>query len=221
MNTGFTLRPATEADLPFLVEAIVAAEKSGTERLSYCTLFGLGEPELRTMLAAMLEEDLPGQELCISGFLLAERDGEPAGAANGWVEGTGSRASAIVKANLLAHFVGRERISAAAPRLALIEPLVVAREPGALQIESVYVAPGFRRQGVCEHIVAALEQRALAAPKPPAKGQIIVAAANEGALRVYRRCGYAEALRRGTADPAVAALLPATERVLLERRFAG
>lgn len=220
MSDSFTLRPATEADLPFLVEAIVAAEKSGTDRLSYCTLFGLTEPEVRAMLAEILAEDLPGQELCISGFMVAERDGEPAGTACGWVEGSAARGSAIVKANLLAHFVGRERIAAAAPRLAQIAPLVVPRTPGALQIESVYVSPAFRRLGVCERIVAGIEQRALASPEPPARGQIIVAAGNEGALRVYRRCGYAETLRRSSDDPAVSALLPATARVLLERRFA-
>ena len=35
-----TYKRATEQDIDFIIEAIVAAEKSGTKRLSYATMFG-------------------------------------------------------------------------------------------------------------------------------------------------------------------------------------
>ncbi len=41
--SDFIIRPATIADAPFLAETIIEAEKSGTDKLSYTTIFGLSE----------------------------------------------------------------------------------------------------------------------------------------------------------------------------------
>jgi hypothetical protein len=40
MSTSLLFRQAKASDIPFLVEAIIAAEKSGTDRLSYATIYG-------------------------------------------------------------------------------------------------------------------------------------------------------------------------------------
>ena len=215
--TRTRVRRATLADIPFLVECIIAAEKSGTDRLSYCTLFGLPEAEFRGMLVEMLEEDVPGQELCVSGFLLAERDGQPAGAICGWVEGTGAKASALVKGSLLMHFMGRERITAASPRLKLMEGLSLARTPGALQLESVYVDARHRGQGLCARLLD--EHQALARRDHPAvqAAQIILAKGNGAALAAYEKAGFAIAAERSSPAPQVLALLPSATRVLMDK----
>ena len=80
------------------------------------------------MLREVLAEDITGQELCVSGFLVAEMSGQLAGAVCSWVEGTKGKASTIIKGNVLLHFLGRERIAAAAAKLKLMEELTLAYE---------------------------------------------------------------------------------------------
>ena len=40
---NLNLRPATINDAPFLAQTIIEAEKSGTDKLSYSTIFGFSE----------------------------------------------------------------------------------------------------------------------------------------------------------------------------------
>ncbi|MBK6839524.1 MAG: hypothetical protein IPG90_15760 [Bacteroidetes bacterium] len=60
----------------FLIETIVAAEKSGTDVFSYSKIFELPESEIRKILADILAEDATGQELCYSDYLMAEYEEE-------------------------------------------------------------------------------------------------------------------------------------------------
>ena len=71
MKTNISIRKATEKDIPFLIETIIAAEKSGTETIAYCSIFSLGKEEFTELLKNILEEDIQGQELCVSDFLIA------------------------------------------------------------------------------------------------------------------------------------------------------
>ena len=48
MNT-LNIRRATINDIPFITKSIIEAEKSGTEVLSYSTLFGLNNNEINTV----------------------------------------------------------------------------------------------------------------------------------------------------------------------------
>ena len=43
----FIIRPASSNDIPFLVDTIIEAEKSGTSILTYNTIFGLTEIEVK------------------------------------------------------------------------------------------------------------------------------------------------------------------------------
>ena len=65
------IRQAGAEDIDFLIEAIIEAEKSGSEMISYCGIFGLSQAELIELMRKMLAEDLEGQQLCISGFAIA------------------------------------------------------------------------------------------------------------------------------------------------------
>ena len=76
----FILRPATIYDAPFLAETIIEAEKSGTDKLSYSTIFGLTEDEVHKYLIDILEEEIDGCELSISSFTIAESKGKVAAA---------------------------------------------------------------------------------------------------------------------------------------------
>ena len=71
-HNPLVFRKAEEKDIPFLIETIVAAEKSGTDVFSYSKIFELPELEIRKILADILAEDVTGQELCYSDYLMAE-----------------------------------------------------------------------------------------------------------------------------------------------------
>lgn len=217
MDRCIEVRKAADADIPFLVEAIIAAEKSGTDKLSYCTIFKLEESELRTLLSELLSEDITGQELCVSGFLVAEIDGQLAGAVCSWVEGAEGKPSAILKGNVLLHFFGRERITAAAATLKLMEELSLERTPGALQLESVYVPRQHRGRGICGRLLTAHEQIARAEYPSVSKAQILLAKTNDSAYKAYEKSGFSITDEQESHDPRVLELLPASCRILMEK----
>ena len=78
------IRKANTADIPFLVKAIAAAEKSNTNKLSYATLFGITDAEAMLYIKQMLEEDISGCELSVDSFRVIEVNSIVAGAFAGW-----------------------------------------------------------------------------------------------------------------------------------------
>ena len=217
VGDAIRIRRASAADVPFLVEAICEAEKAGTDRLSYCGIFDLEETAFRKILESMLLEDLEGQEVCISGFLVAEIADVAIGACCGWVEGVGGVSSAILKANLLLHAIDRERMRAAQQHFKKLEELFIARESGAIQIESVYVRAAGRGRGVAGQLI----ERHLAELWPistAGKAQVILTATNLAARAAYARVGFAPVTERWSSDESLLALVPALGKLLMERR---
>jgi GNAT superfamily N-acetyltransferase len=207
----------TIADLDFVTTAIVAAERSGTSYTLYERLFELTPDELVDTLRSMLREDIPGSELCCESFVLALVDGIPVGCIAAWIEAEDGPASHIVRANLISHTLGQERWMAARHRLELVAEIDLPREPGALQIEAVYVTEAHRGKGIPGQLI----QRALAetrAQKPHVrKAQILSVPGNERSFRAFSRAGFAVAQRTHSDAPAVAALLPGAGRILWEK----
>jgi ribosomal protein S18 acetylase RimI-like enzyme len=216
MAEPLAIRRATADDIPFLVEAIREAEKAGTATLSYCRIFGLELSELEAALRAMLREDLTGQELCISGFLLAEDHHQPAAACCAWVEEADGISSSLLKANLLLQYLDRERILAAKPAFEQLAALTISRLPGAIQIESVYVRESHRGRGLAGKLIDRhIEQ--LAASAPERKAQVILTASNHNAIAAYTRAGFVRAAERHSEDESLLALVPSLGKLLLER----
>lgn len=214
------VRSARTSDVAFLVDAVIAAEKSGTDKLSFSTLFDLTEAETRETLSRILAEDIAGQELALSGFMISEVDGRPVAAMSSWLEGATGRPSGVIKANLLLHFVGRERFVAAASRLAKVNLIALHRTPGALQLDCVYVAPGFRGAGLVGLLADAHIDRAQRFGPRVSQAQIVLMGGNEGALRAYLKAGFAVTEERSASDPELARLLPSSTRVLMTRTLA-
>jgi len=211
------VRRATAADRDFLIEAIIESERGSASCVSYCEIFSLDETALRTLFASILSEDFEGQELCISGFLIAEADGAYAGAACGWLEGEAGMPSTLIKANLLGHFLDAARLQEARRYFARLEALAITREKGAAQLESIYVRATHRGRGVMGRILgehlAQIQQRAPAT----SKAQIILVDANASARRAYEKLGFRVALQRRTDDPMLLPFVPGGIKILMER----
>ena len=106
-ESKYIFRKATVDDVGFLVDVIVNAEKSGTDKFGLANLFGISEQEARNIISELLEEEIDGCEFSISSFVVAEYDGVPVSAFAGWIEGENEddMPSGLLKSNLLAYYL--------------------------------------------------------------------------------------------------------------------
>ena len=209
-------RRATETDIDFVVQAIIEAEKSGTDRLSYATMFRLGEPEVEEILRNCVMEDIPGQELCLSGFMVALIDGVRSGAVCSWIEGADDIPSSILKANILFHFLDSDRLLNAAENNLLLEQINIPRETGALQIEAVYVSDKFRGLGIASKLILKQIEETIGNGHNVTKIQIQLAATNRAALHSYERLGFKTTVSRKCSDARILKLLPSDTKIMME-----
>jgi hypothetical protein len=135
-----TIRQANIKDVPFLVDTIIEAEKSGTDILTYSTIFGLSEEESRKYIADMLFEDVNGCELSISSYLVAEKNSKIIAALSAWIEGSEGVPAFILKGNLLNFILPRKCIERAAQIHEIISDLNIDYIPGTIQIGGGYVS---------------------------------------------------------------------------------
>lgn len=210
--------PATSEDIPFLVEAIVSAEKSGTDRFGLANLCGLSEEEMSPLIAAMLNEEVDGCEYSVSSFLVARSEERAVAAVAGWVEGRPDEVpSMVLKANLIAFTFPKRALEALRSRSTALTELQMPRERGALQIEFVHTAPGFRGGGVANGIILDHLQRASGPDGVTPKAQVQLFSNNRPAKALYEKLGFITAMTRTSHDEDLARLLPFTERLLMER----
>ncbi len=212
-----TLRRATSDDVTFLTAAVINAEKSGSETVSYCNLFAISESAVRDLLGQILAEEIRGQELYIPNFLVAEVDGRPAATVSGWVEQETGKPSSLIKSTLFMYFLGAEVMTNAASRLKLIGEVNIPREANALQIECVYTAEPFRGRGLAQQLIH--EHIRVNREKAPhtQKAQVILLKNNAPALKAYEHAGFAITTERRSTDPAILDLLPCDTKILMER----
>lgn len=211
------IRKATAKDLDFLVDAVINAEKSGTNILSYSTIFGLDELEVRTVLSAMIAENEGYCELSIDSFLVAEIDGELAGAIAGWMEGEDEIPSAIVKANLLFAFMPESALTNLRQVASLLDEVHISRKEGALQLESIYTVEKFRGQKIAQQIIE--KHIELAKQKNPDlnMAQIILSDVNESALNAYKNADFELTLHKRSENPFICYILPSSGNYCMEK----
>ena len=214
--SDYVVRRATPTDVDFLVEAAIQADMSGGSRSTYSTLFDLSPEAVESTLREVLLTDVEGQELCISGAMVAEAAGRPAAAVTAWIEGHDETPSTIAKASVLFAVLGGERAQAARPRLAALSQLAIPRALGAIQLESIYVRPDHRGRGLVSRLVEA-HLADLGARAPAKVAQIMLAGNNERARGAYAKLGFALKSERTSDDPEVGRLLPDNTRILMER----
>lgn len=215
----FVIRPAGLEDTDFLVEVIVQAEKSGTDKLGLATLFGLREEEVRKYLRQMLEEETEGCEFSVSSFIVAEADHIPVAAVGGWIEGQSEDGmpSALLKSNLLGYILPPENLNYIRRFSELIRDIQINRETGAYQIEYVYVVPEFRGSGLTEQLLEAHLWKGCLENKDLRKMQVQAFANNPGAVRVYEKAGFAVKKEYRVKDKVVLNYLPGDVKLLLEK----
>ena len=142
------IRSATIDDISFLVETIIEAEKSGTDRLSYSTVFGLSNKDTHKYLNDMLKEEIDGCELSVSSFYVVESGGKVVAALSAWIEGIEDISSALIKGNLLNYVLPRKCIDRAIDLNYIVRELHVDYIPMTVQIGACYVVKEYRGFGL-------------------------------------------------------------------------
>lgn len=216
MSRNIKIHRATADDKDFIIESILAAEKSGTDLLSYCAIFNLTEKEFTHILGQILDEDLTGQELCFSGFLIAQVNGMNAAAICSWAEGD-EGASSLIKANTLMYFIGKEKFMAAMPALKLLEQVNIERTAGAIQLESVYTKTEFRGLGLSKLLIDAHIAEHKARNPGINKAQIILMNTNVSAIKAYEKAGFHVVQQKNTSDNSILKFLPGNSKLLMEK----
>jgi ribosomal protein S18 acetylase RimI-like enzyme len=210
------LRKALPSDTDFIVEAIIESEKSGTDKFSYCTLFGLATEEVSEIIKEILTEDIQGQKFCLEQFIIATVNDEPAGACSSWIEGGTGSSSSYLQGQILLAFFPRENVADARDRLEMAKDLTIEREYNALQIESVYVKPNFRGLGIAGKIIVEHIQNALKGNPDLKKTQIVVAKTNDSAVKSYTKLGFEVVEERHCGNKDILNFLPADTLVVME-----
>ena len=144
-----TYRNANINDISIIVDAIIEAEKSGTNRLSYTAIFGLTENEVRKYLKEMLLEEIDGcGELSISSYMIAEKDKKSVAAACAWIEGKEGVPTQVLKGNLLRHVLPREVIMKSIAIKELLHELHFDYKSNAIHMGAGYVVKESRGHGL-------------------------------------------------------------------------
>lgn len=215
----FIFRHATLNDIPFLVDTIIEAEKSGTNVLTYSTIFGLSEIEARKYIEKMLQEEIDGCELSISSFFLGERFGKIVGAVGAWYEGSEGISSTIIKGNLLSYVLPSSCLIRAKSLKHIVRDLHIEYLENTIQIGLVYVVPEARGKGLVtlliNHVISILKEA-----NPSAETAYIqLFGNNTAALRAYKRAGFKTILVNNATLPEILNYMPYKSKILMKKEI--
>jgi ribosomal protein S18 acetylase RimI-like enzyme len=217
IKNEFSIRQATSNDIPFLVDTIIEAEKSGTSTLTYTTIFGLSEIQARDYIAKMLEEAIDGCELSVSGFVLAEKSGNIAGAVGAWLEGSEGIPSNVLKGNLLSYVLPISCLEKAVSLNNIVRDLYIEHKRGAIQIGLVYVAPEARGKGLVSVLIN--HKISLLKKIHPNANEVYIQVFgnNLPAIIAYKKLGFEIVLNKTAVLPETSKYMPDSSKVLMRK----
>lgn len=212
----FTLRNATLVDIPFLAETIIEAEKSGTDVLSYTTIFGLEENEAKKYIALMLEEEIEGCELSINSFLLAEFEGKTVGAVSAWVEGIDGVSSSTLKGNLLRFTLPQKCFESLVKLTPLIKELHIDYITNAIQIGLVYITDEARGKGLVQRLLLEKINQLKTENSTVQESYVQVFGNNVAAIKAYEKVGFQTIESKTANSPEIVKYLPSNNKILMK-----
>jgi ribosomal protein S18 acetylase RimI-like enzyme len=213
----FVIRNATISDVPFLVDTIIESEKSGTDKLSYSTVFGLSETESRKYIADMLLEEVDGCELSISSFLIAEMNGRIAAASAAWIEGMDGIPSTVLKGNLLNYILPKKCFGRALAIDLILRDIHIDYVSGAIQLGLVYVESDFRGFNLVGMLIDEhIHQYQKLHPDIDAM-YVQVFGNNLRAIRAYEKADFRVVLIRESANKEVMRYLPSNKKIVMKK----
>lgn len=215
-----TFRKPTTADIPFLAETAIQAEKSGSDTLSYTTIFGLSEAEAKQCIIEMMEEEMDSCcEYSISSFVVAEYDGKIVGATCAWAEAVDGMPSSAQKGNLLRFTIPKENFEKAIPLSPMLRQLHIEFFTDSIHMGLAYVAPEMRGQGLVGRMFR-LRIDEVKAENPEIKQVYLqVFENNVSGIRAYERFGFKIVDTKVAPHPDIVNYLPSNTKYLMKYTF--
>lgn len=214
---AFNIRKATVVDIPFLVDTIIEAEKSGTDILTYTTIFGLSEAEARKYIIDMLLEEVDGCELSTSSFLIAQKEGQYAAAVGAWIEGYEGMSSSVLKGNLLNYTLPKACIEKAISLNKLVKDLHIEYIDNSIQIGLVYVSENFRGLGLANILIEEQLKQLLQIAPGITESYVQVFGNNKAAIKSYEKSRFIFHSERVSENKVIINYFPSGSKVLMRR----
>ncbi len=215
----YIFRNATINDVPFLVDTIIEAEKSGTDKLSYSTIFGLSEDDVRKYLSDMLLEEVDGCELSISSFILAIADKRIVAAIAAWIEGCEGLPSTVLKGNLLNYSLPREAMNKALANNLIVRDFHIEYTHNTIQIGLVYVDKAYRGQNLVSLLMEQQISNLLLKGTNPTAVYLQVFSNNVAAIRAYEKVGFSKVLTKKSTQKDALLYMPSDSKILMKREL--
>jgi ribosomal protein S18 acetylase RimI-like enzyme len=213
------IRNALITDIPFLTDAVIAAEKSGTEILSYSTMFGLSEQESRNYISEMFEEEIDGCELSISSYLVAEQHNQLVAAVGAWIEGYDGMSSGILKGNLLNFTLPRHCIEKASALNYISKELSLEYINNTIQIGIVYVHEKARGLGLANLLIVEQINKLKIISPEVAEAYLHVFGNNTTAIRAYEKLNYNRVTERVSSLKEIKDYLPYDSKMSMVKKL--
>lgn len=221
MESEYVIKKATLADVEFIANVIIGAEKSLTDNLGLANFFELSEEEVKKLIIAMLQEEVDGCDFSISSFFIAWYGDKPVGALGGWVEGYyDGMSSNMLKSNLIAYVFPKESLAKAQAKMGMIkEMLHIERPVGTYQLEYVYVDNDHRGKRITQQLMDVHLAYAKELDPDVNRAQLSCFENNESIIRAHERNGYVRMKRYVCDNQEILKYLPFNVKVLLEKAF--
>jgi hypothetical protein len=216
----YLIRDAVKEDIPFLADVVIAAEKGGSDKLSFSTLFNLTENEVKDLLIAIFEEEIDGCELSVSSFLVAEYNGELVAASGAWIEKfDGGLSSQILKSNLISYTFTKESIAFLKTKSDIIKDILIEREPLTLQFEYLYIKQDYAGRGIDIELVQKNEKKAVEKYPRLKKAQCQLFKNNIFAVKMAIKKDFKIVRTYKAADSNILDYLAGDEKILMEKIY--
>ncbi len=210
-----TFKQATEEDIDFVIESIIEADKAGSSVISMCNVFELTEQEYVEILKDVLKMDVEDYDFYLSGFLICKSGDEYVGAAGSWLEGAEGIASGTIKTSILFPYLEKEKTESIKNNLNTIKEISLKRDPGALQLEYVYVREKYRGCGIFYHLASRNILRNLS-KYSFTKVQSVIMKNNYKSYSAFLKFGYKVADEKSTSNPEILKFFSFNARMLLQ-----
>jgi ribosomal protein S18 acetylase RimI-like enzyme len=214
------IRKASHNEIPFLVQTIIDAEKSGTNILPYEKIFGLSESETREMLTEILLLNEPNCELSLDAFLVAFLNNKPVGAVSAWIEALEGVSSSVIKGNLLRPYLSVKNLMQANNYWQSLQEVHFDISALKIQIGLVYVAEEARGNRLAEVLIKnQLQLLSRNINQSTCDVYIQVYQNNESAIKAYSRVGFEIIETKVNADQNLIGILPDYKKVLMQLKY--
>jgi GNAT superfamily N-acetyltransferase len=216
MIENLVVRQATVNDIEFIIEAIIEAEKSSSNVISSCNVFGLTEEQFKDIMRKVLSDNHPNYDYYLSGFILAEKEGEYISTLGSWLEAPDETPSGIIKATILFPYLDRDKMKVISKNTRAIKGLIMNREPGTLQLEHGYTREPYRRQGVFTRLLKEVILRNKKEHPGITKVQGALYKDNYKSYNAHLKFGFDPVEVKHVDDPEIFKYFPFDTKVLLE-----